>query len=467
MQELIAPTSPLASSEPGANLLLVRLEDWARDQEGSLKVATIEAAAEDFRAALAAFAKRASRPTLLFVAPPSVSTRANVQLAELIGSLERKLRAAASDLSGITVVAPDDVTALYPLDHIDDPESDRLAHIPFTPDFWVALGTLLARRTRSLLDRPYKVIVVDADNTLWGGVLGEVGAEHVQLSDEWRTLQSFLLTRKNRGMLLALVSKNREEDVEDVFRRAGMVLKKDDFVAWRVGWSAKSATIASLAHELELGLDSFLFLDDSPVECAEVAANCPAVTVVRVPSDPRGIPSFLKEVWAFDIDGTTEVDKKRTDLYRDQTERHQYRSAVGSFAEFIAGLRLQVLVDPLSAFDYERAAQLTVRTNQFNTTGVRLTTAGIALQLQSGQRRGVMVRVKDRFGDYGEVGIALFWIEQQRLIVGLFLMSCRVLGKGAEHRVVAALGHEALALGLDEVVIKFSARIATSQPKGS
>ena len=462
-QELIAPASLLASAEPGANFLLLRLEDWARDQEETRKPETIRAAVQEFSSALSTFAGRAFRPTVLFLCPPSQRMAADVELVAVFESLELGLRDLVAGVPGVTILTSQDLAALYPVDVIDDPESDRQAHVPFTQDYWAAMGTLLARKARALFERPYKVVVVDADNTLWGGVVGEVGADHVHLKDQWRELQTFLLAQKNQGILLALASKNREADIADVFRRADMVLRPEDFVAWKINWEPKSRNIAALARELELGLDSFLFLDDNPVECADVAANCPEVTTLLVPSDPRQIPGFLRHLWAFDLDGTTAVDEKRTELYRQQSERNHYRSATASFRAFIEGLQLEVFLAAPVPAGYERAAQLTQRTNQFNNTGIRWTAISLASALESGTHRALIVRVKDRFGDYGDVGVAIFSVDDSCLTAETLAMSCRVLGKGAEHRVLAALGHEAQQLGLREVAIPFT-KMDRNQP---
>ena len=297
---------------------------------------------------------------------------------------------------------------------------------------------------------------MDADNTLWDGIVGEVGAAQVKLADERLVLQEFLMSQKRRGMLLALASKNREADVTEVFRRDDMVLRREDFVAWKVNWDSKSLNISSLASELDLGLDSFIFLDDNPLECADVQANCPGVTTLLLPSDAKQVPAFLRHVWAFDFAVATALDEKRTELYRQQSERSHFRDAAPTFREFIEGLKLEVAIAPLVPADFDRAAQLTQRTNQFNSSGVRRTAAELSSLVGSGERRALFVRARDRFGDYGEVGLAVFFLTDSTLHVENLLMSCRVLGKGVEHRLLAALGNQALDLAAGDIVIRFT-----------
>ncbi len=456
-QELMTPNSASASKSAGVNFFLIRLEDWARDQQKERRIEAVATAVRDFSASLAAFAQRAFRPSVVVLCPSSPAAATDPEFRAALELLELETRQAAAKLPGVTALSADDVRALYPVEIVDDPEGDREAHIPFTPVYWSALGTTLARTARSLLQPPYKLIVVDADNTLWDGVVGEVGASRVEIGAGRRDLQKLLRDKRERGMLLALASKNSEKDVAAVFQRTEMVLRREDFVAWKINWDSKSRNVASLAKELELGLNSFIFLDDNPVECAEVAANCPNVTTLLVPGDPAQIPEFLRHLWAFDLGKATSVDRKRTELYRQQGERNQFRSGASTFRDFLNGLQLQVLIAPLSPPDYDRAAQLTQRTNQFNNTLIRRTAAELSALLQSGERSAFILRVRDRFGDYGVVGLAVFFVRDDVITVETLLMSCRVLGKGVEHQFLASLGREALRVGAHEVAIPFKA----------
>ncbi|MEQ1472239.1 MAG: HAD-IIIC family phosphatase, partial [Candidatus Acidiferrum sp.] len=264
-QELIAPDSLLASSEPGVNFLLLRLEDWAREQKSGDRGDAISKATREFIETFGAFAKRTRRPTVVFIAPPSQVALGNVSLGALLAKLDAELREAVGQLRGVHLIGAQELAELYPVSVVEDAENDQQAHIPFTAVYWAAIGTRLARKARTLLSPPYKVMVVDADNTLWGGVVGEIGAKQVEISGEYLELQRALKKQQNGGVLLALASKNEEADVAEVFKRSEMVLQRKDFVAWKINWEPKSQNISALAKELELGLDSFVFLDDNPV----------------------------------------------------------------------------------------------------------------------------------------------------------------------------------------------------------
>jgi amino acid adenylation domain-containing protein/FkbH-like protein/non-ribosomal peptide synthase protein (TIGR01720 family) len=462
-QDLISPNSLLGSHEPGMNFVLLRFEDWARDKKEKNDIAVIADTTNELISTFIKFSQRATRPTVVFVAPPSKLASKDLQLVPFLQDLEHKFCDALQKLPNVSIICHHDLCATYPVSVVNDFENDKLAHIPFTREYWAALGTTLMRKAIPLVRKPYKVIAVDADNTLWSGVVGEAGAKNIEITQERLFLQHCLKEQKRRGMLLVLVSKNEESDVRAAFQRHEMVLRPEDFVAWKVNWDAKSKNLKALANELELGLDSFIFLDDNPVECAEVHAGCPVVTTLQLPSDTSQIPHFLSHVWPFDSGASTVVDEKRTELYQQQSARNQFRNAATTFRDFLNGLQLKVTIArPLSA-DLVRAAQLTQRTNQFNTTGIRRNVGELANQLETGARQAFLVHVSDRFGDYGAVGLAVFFISNDSLVLESFLLSCRVLGKGVEHQILAALGREAQKIGVSKLHIYFR-RMDRNQP---
>ncbi|HWC60924.1 MAG TPA: phosphopantetheine-binding protein, partial [Verrucomicrobiae bacterium] len=232
-----------------------------------------------------------------------------------------------------------------------------------------------------------------------------------------------------------------------------MPLRHEHFATWRVNWSPKSENIKSIAKELNLGLDSFIFVDDNPVECAEVEANCPGVLTLQLPEDPAEIPQFLKHCWAFDVLKVTAEDARRGEMYREGKQREELRAQAGSLAEFIAGLNLKIQIAPMAPEQLSRVAQLTQRTNQFNLTTIRRTEADI--QQLAGSATVLTVTVSDRFGDYGLVGVAICEPRGKALEVESFLLSCRVLGRGVEHAILAHLGNIAVQKKLQWVNVHF------------
>jgi FkbH-like protein len=263
-----------------------------------------------------------------------------------------------------------------------------------------------------------------------------------------------MVERRRDGMLLALCSKNNEEDVIETFRaHPEMPLGLEDFAARRINWESKGANLAAIAEELDLGLDSMILVDDNAKECTEAQAGAPEVLALPLPADPEQIPEFLKHVWAFDRARVTEEDRRRAELYQQRAERVRAERAAANLEEFLASLQLEISIAPMQPSQIARVAQLTQRTNQMNMTVVRRT--GAEIQALDGEV--LAVDVKDRFGSYGLTGVVIFRCVADALIVDTFLLSCRVLGRGVEHRLVARLGEIALERGLARVEIPFVA----------
>jgi FkbH-like protein/FkbM family methyltransferase len=400
-------------------------------------------------------AERSSRtPHLLFVCPSSP----RVESAEgaLLRGGEERLRALLAQHSSARLVLPQDLACDYPLAEYYDRHGDALGHIPYTPSFFAGLGTRLAREIYLLQRPPLKVIVTDCDEVLWKGICGEAGAMAVELDEARRAYQEFLVAQHQAGRLICLCSRNNEADVFEVFRkRPEMPLRPGHLAAWRVNWQPKSENLRELARELNLGLDSFVFFDDSPMECAEVRAGCPEVLTIQLPKDSALMPNFLKHVWGLEPRAVTGEDQKRTQMYRQNIEREQLRKQSLTLADFLASLDLKVTIGAAQAAQVARIAQLTQRTNQFNCTTIRRTDAEVRQLLDTGGKTCLTIEVQDRFGDYGLVGVVICECTAETLEVETFLLSCRVLGRGVEHQIVRHLGEMARQHSLPAVNIRF------------
>lgn len=403
---------------------------------------------EEFTGALRTFAERSATPLLLCICPSSPASNADPELRLALEDAETAIAAVAESLPGVHLVSASSVRRHYPLDDYHDPHAHRMGHVPFTPEGFAAVGSAIFRALFCVKKSPAKVIVLDCDNTLWKGVCGEDGPAGIEITPPFRELQEFMVAQVNAGMLLCLCSKNNETDVLAVFdQRADMPLKREHLASWRINWNSKSDNIRSLAEELDLGLDSFVFLDDNPVDCADVRIRCPQVLTLQLPADGTAFTPFLQHVWAFDHRRATAEDRKRTRMYQENRERHRYREQAFSLKDFLAGLQLRIEMAQAAPDQLERVAQLTQRTNQFNFTSVRRTVGEVRELLQHGGARCLAVRVADRFGDYGLVGVLIYEARADRYRVDTFLLSCRVLGRGVEHELVARLAQQALAEG--------------------
>jgi FkbH-like protein len=428
VQTLVNPQGVFARNKSGLNVVLLRFEDW----EKNLPDAGIELVA-----ALKTASSLCDSPVLVCICPPSPMVQ-----SDLFDKLEQELIVDVSSLPGIRVLPSARLIELYPASSQYDSASDRLGHIPYTPEAYAALGTAIARMFHSFRRPPFKVIAVDCDNTLWRGVCGEAGPHGIALDASSLAVQTFLKARLAEGMLLCVCSKNSPEDVEAVFdAHPEMPLQRSDFIGWQVNWRPKSQNIHLLAAKLSLGLDAIIFLDDNPMETAEVQAHCPGTLALTLPSDLANIPGFLNHVWAFDQSSITFEDKQRTRMYREDELRRRDRVEALSYADFMRALDLKVILRELTgAAELERAAQMTQRTNQFNLTTQRFTAPEIKHAIDRGAMQILTAFVSDRYGDYGQVGLVMYEVTNNVLRVRNLLLSCRVLGKGVEHAIVARLG---------------------------
>lgn len=355
----------------------------------------------------------------------------------------------------VYVITPAELEELYPVADVHDPHGDELGHLPYSPVFFVALATAIARKIHAIVHPPCKLIALDCDDTLWAGICGEDGPQGTAVDQPRLALQGFMAERRRAGMLLALASKNNEEDVIETFRaHPEMPLRLEDFVAQRINWRSKAANLRSLAEELGLGLDTFILVDDNPKECSEAQAELPEVLALPLPAQAEEIPEFLKHVWAFDQARVTEEDRRRPKLYAERAERVRAERAAASLEEFLATLELEIHVAPVEPAQLPRVAQLTQRTNQMNATCGRRSEAEIQQLLCAGAEC-LAVEVKDRFGNYGLTGVVIFQVKGAALVADTFLLSCRVLGRGVEHRMVARLGEIARERGLERVEIPY------------
>jgi FkbH-like protein len=442
-QELLSRTSLLASNVQGVNVVLVRFEDFVRDvpdpnDAGNL----LESTAHEFLDALARFGAQARSPVVVVVFGPSA--RAPLELLAQLQRAESLLSERAKQLHGVHLLTADVTEAGY------DSARDELAHIPFTEEYFASLALAIARKVHALRKPAHKVLVLDCDNTLWSGVVGEDGVDGISFPRPLLDLQRFAVDAQANGTLLCLASKNTEQDVLDVFeKRAEMVLKTEHVVAHRINWKSKSENIASLAGELNLGLDSFVFIDDNPVECAQMRAALPQVVTLQLPESDTA--QFLDRLWVFDKVSVTAEDARRTTMYRENAARQSLEASTTDIADFIASLGLVVDIGPPADSEWPRVAQLTQRTNQFNFTTLRRTESEMRSAAAEAGSSVLRVNVRDRFGDYGLVGLVVAKTQGCTLLVDTLLLSCRVLGRGVEHAMLRRLGEIAAARSLSHV----------------
>lgn len=310
-----------------------------------------------------------------------------------------------------------------------------------------------------------KVLVLDLDNTLWGGVAGEDGANGVVLGQAligaaYRDAQKRIKEIAATGVLLAIASKNNIEDVRAVFRdNPHMVLKEEDFVSIKANWEPKYINIRDMASELNLGLDSFVFLDDNEVEREAVRANLPQVTVADFPRDVAKLPETVRGIYEkyFWCARETDEDKAKTRQYHEEANRKKELESAASIDDYIRSLNIKVTINKVREDQFERTVQLLNKTNQFNTNTVRMDMAQFLKYVEDESNSVYVANVSDKYGDSGLVAIMLTNRSGETLCIENFLMSCRVMGRQIEDSIVFAVEKQAEACGIKKIMSSYKA----------
>jgi FkbH-like protein len=342
------------------------------------------------------------------------------------------------------------------------PKLWHLGKIAFGPEIFRQAAIDIKAGLRGIGGQARKLVVLDLDDTLWGGIVGDVGWEglnlggHSPIGESFVAFQRALKKLTHRGVVLALVSKNTEAiALEAIDQHAEMVLRRDDFVAWRINWEDKAQNIASLVSELNLGLESVVFIDDNPAERARVREGLPQVLVPEWPQDKLLYEQALSELTCFDTVTVSAEDRARTRSYVSERERQAVKQSAQSVEEYLAQLGLTVDVEPLGRANLPRAAQLLNKTNQLNLTTRRFGEAQYDEWAAAETNRVLVFRVRDRFDDYGLTGVASLSLNGTEAHVQDFVLSCRVMGRGVEQTMLHALVEEARSLGVTRLVATY------------
>ncbi len=461
LKQLLASDGLFLNEDNKFNIVLFRLEDLFNlnnDNPVTFDDKILSKNIDDFVGAIRICLNRTGTPFIVGICPSSPGSELYNDHIEILEPEEKRLIGLLEDLGDVYTIKGNEWREYYNVEGVFDDEVDETGHISYTNEFYTSIAALVTRRIYKLLLIPYKVIVLDCDNTLWSGEIGSDGVQGVKLYSPFRFLQEFMLKKRAEGMLLCLCSKNDEDLIGKYFEsRSDSIIRDEHIIARRINWEPKSKNLQSIAAELNLGLDSFIFLDDNPVECAEVRANCPEVLTLEVPGNPQKIQMFLENIWAFDTLKVTDEDECRNRMYEENEERQLFKEQTLDFASFLKELNLKVDIEPLSDSFLTRSSQMTQRTNQFNFTSKERSETQLKELCFSGLAQGWVVNVEDMFGEYGIVG---FMITQPTdsdngLEVESFMVSCRVLGRGVEHKMVSYAGDLALEKGLQYVYINF------------
>jgi FkbH-like protein len=344
-----------------------------------------------------------------------------------------------------------------------DPRLFHLAKMDWSPAMMAAVGEALARHAVAARGAARKCLVLDLDNTLWGGVVGEEGPQGVLIGpgdatgEAFAAFQQRIRTLKQRGILLALCSKNNPADVEEAFAlRPEMPLRREDFSAAAIGWNAKHEGLRAIAQELNIGVDSLVFIDDNPAEVTLVRELLPEVEAVLLPEDPARFVAVLDGLHAFEKAIVLPDDIGKAEQYVQAAARTRLSATAATFEDYLAGLETRVTLSRARPADLPRVAQLCAKTNQFNISGKRHGLGELEAMLEWDTHEILCVSVADRFGDLGLVGVAVLREAEAALHVDTLLMSCRALGRGVETALMNAIKSRLQARpGLRQLVAPF------------
>lgn len=362
-----------------------------------------------------------------------------------IQKLNNSLLELSKNISSCFVVDYQQVFANIGFNNSIDPKLDYMARIPFNSSAQIAFGKTIARTIFAMNRSPAKCIVLDLDNTLWGGVIGEDGMSGIKLGDEYpgnvyKNFQRAILGLRDQGVLLSIASKNNLNDALDVFENhTGCLLKKSDFSSIQINWENKASSIIKISEELNIGLDSIVFFDDNPVERDWVKSQLPDVMVIEVPKNPMNYTKALFESKFFDTLIMTNEDRVRANIYHEEQLRKRDLSKAVSLDDFLRELKIKIKIGNSDDTTIARIEQLLNKTNQFNLTTKRYSSSDIIKILSDGGKV-LWLSSSDRYGDNGIVGVAILKeIKNKKWLIDSILLSCRVIGRKIETAFLAEI----------------------------
>jgi FkbH-like protein len=473
-QELLDPGSRLYAADPDAAILAVQTRDiapelWAGTAAGTMSYeAVVDRVTAELTGLIDAFRSRTSRPLVLH------GLDLPVQAVDGIGDhqraagqvnaareINRRLVELAAGRPDVYVLDYDRLVARHGSDRWYDDRLWASSRLPLNTGLMSALAGEWARFLFATGPALAKVLVCDLDNTLWGGVIGEDGMEGIVLGENEETCpylrtQRAILNLYDRGIILAICSKNNPDDaMQALERHERMLLRPRHFAAIRMNWNDKPANLAEIADEISVGRDALAFLDDNPVEREHVMRAAPEVRVLDLPDDVQRFAEVVRRFPLFERLRLTAEDRERGAMYAQQRRRDELQKSAASVEDYYRSLNMRMQARPVVPETVARASQLTQKTNQFNMTTRRYTEAEIAAFAAGGTHRAWTVQVVDRYGDNGIVGLVIVETGAEDWRIDTLLMSCRVIGRTVETAMLAWLAEQARAAGAMRLVGEF------------
>ena len=462
-QEILDPVSQLYRFDPEAVVLAVQTRDLVPDLWNGfseLSEPAVDAAIQEAEAALSSLIRtfRARHRAHLIVhnlESPAftgcgiLDAQVKVGQVEAIRRINQGLSRIAQATPGVYVLDYDALMSRHGRLRWHDEQKWLSARMPIAADCLGHMAREYLRFLVPLAGKTCKALVVDLDNTLWGGIIGEEGLNGIRIGPDYPgaafvALQRAILDLYDRGILLAVCSKNNPEDALEVLQEhPHMLLRPHHFAALRINWNDKAANLREIAAELNIGIDALAFLDDNPQERERVGRELPEVYVIDLPGDPAEFAGALRGCPVFERLSLSADDRERSRHYADDRQRKEVREQAGSLEDFYRSLQMEVEIAPVDSASLARVAQLTQKTNQFNLTTRRYTEQEIAELLANCDWRVYSLRASDKFGDSGLVGVAMTRTREGVTEIINLLLSCRVIGRTIETAFLAHVAEEA------------------------
>ena len=384
-------------------------------------------------------------------------TREEYGLHDMIVDLNRIVKSTMSDKSEIYIYDLNSFITKFGESNVFDYKQYFYGDVRISLDYIPYLAEELMGYVKAVLGLNKKCIVLDLDNTLWGGIVGEDGFEGIKLGDDpvgraYAEFQHNLLALNQRGILLAINSKNNFDDAMQIIKEhPNMVLKEDNFTCIRINWNDKAVNMKEISDELNIGLDSMVFFDDDPVNREYVKSNLPEIQTVEI-SDPSNYSKILKSMNDFQVLKITDEDTTRNKMYLEQRKRTELKTQVGDLQDFLKQLGISVKIKNADNFTIPRISQLTLKTNQFNLTTRRYQEEDIKKFSQDKDKIVECAQVQDKFGDNGITGVYVINKDnKQEWTIDTFLLSCRVIGRGVEDGMLYQIIEKARKEGVSKV----------------
>ena len=465
-QEILNPASELYSFDPDVVILTVQTRDilprlWESytDLSNAELDEAVDTVLKDFANWVQTF-RRHSKACLIVhtLEKPSASAGildAQTAIGQLatIDRVNTRLQGICIQTRGVYLLDYDSLLSRHGRDRWHDEAKWLTMRMPFGTDSLLAMVSEWLKFIHTLSGVSCKVLAVDLDNTLWGGVLGEDGRQSIQISTEYpgafyRSLQRAILDLHRRGVLLAVCSKNNHEEALSVLQsHSGMLLRPEHFAAFRINWRDKAENLREIARELNVGLDSIAFLDDNQAERDRVRTGLSEVKVIDLPAHPRGYAATLRNCPFFERLSISTEERDLTSKYHGQQKRAQLAESAGSLEDFYRSLDQEVAIAPATQETITRVSQLTRKTNQFNATTRRYNEQEIENFMSQPEYGVYTVRVTDRFGDNGIVGVVITRMTGTVCEIETFLLSCRVIGRTIETAILGCLAENGKSSG--------------------